>query len=74
MPPPQPLYARAVALEADSAGPTTSVSGGELEVSTTVQGVFLIAGEAPPETDETPEPEQTEAPVEQTPEATVESN
>ena len=43
--PPQPYLARAEAAFADSAA-TTSISPGELDISTTVQGVFLIAGEA----------------------------
>lgn len=70
--PPQPLYARAEALQADSAGSSTSISGGKLEVSTTVQGVFLIAGKAITEPEATPEPEQTEEPA--TPEATEATN
>lgn len=42
--PPQPLYARAEAMAfAADAGPATSISGGELEYSITVAGVFLIA-------------------------------
>lgn len=42
--PPQPRYSRAEASfsSADSASLTTSISGGELEFTTTVQGVFLI--------------------------------
>lgn len=42
--PPQPLYARAESMAfAADAGPSTSISGGELEYSVTVAGVFLIA-------------------------------
>ncbi len=41
--PPQPLYARAEAAFA-SADSSTSISPGELDISATVQGVFLIAG------------------------------
>ena len=43
--PPQPLNARAEAAFADSSA-KTSISPGELDISSTVQGVFLIAGEA----------------------------
>ena len=42
---PQPLNARAEAAFADESG-KTSISPGELDISSTVQGVFLIAGEA----------------------------
>ena len=76
--PPQPLYARAEAASADFGGAATSIAGGKLEFSTTVQGVFLVAGHAAPEPEETAVPEQTEAPTEapteETPEATQESN
>ena len=44
IPPQQPLYARAEAAFA-SADSATSISPGELDISATVQGVFLIAGE-----------------------------
>ena len=44
--PPQPLYARAEAAFASSDAFSTSISPGELDVSVTVQGVYLIAGEA----------------------------
>ena len=62
--PPEVLYARAESAVFDSAGVSTVISGGELDVSVTVQGVFLIAGEAEPEaTPEPEEPEETEAPT-----------
>ena len=48
--PPQPLYARAEAAFADSFA-NTSISPGELDISTTVQGVFLIAEAAEPDGD-----------------------
>ena len=42
--PPQPLYVRAESMAfAADAGMDTTISGGELEISVTVQGVFLIA-------------------------------
>ena len=41
--PPQPLYGRAEAAFAASLDAATSISPGELDVSVTVQGVFLIA-------------------------------
>ena len=44
--PPQPLYARAEAAFAMSDSFETSISPGELDISATVQGVFLIAEEA----------------------------
>ena len=49
--PPQPLYARAESMAFDSAGQDTTISGGELEFNVTVQGVFLIDGEAESEED-----------------------
>ena len=42
--PPQPLYARAESALASADSFSTSISPGELDVSVTVQGVFLIAG------------------------------
>ena len=44
--PPQPLYARAESAFAAADSFSTSISPGELDVSVTVQGVFLIAGSA----------------------------
>ena len=44
--PPQPYYARAESAAFGASGPSTSISGGELEFRITVQGVYLIAGEA----------------------------
>ena len=66
--PPQPLYARAESFQADSGSSITPIATGELEVSTSLQGVFLIASEADPEPEHTPVPEQTVEP-EQTMEA-----
>lgn len=60
--PPQPLYARAEAAFADSSA-GTQISGGELEFSITLQGVFLIAGEV--EDEESPEPEVAEPPTDE---------
>ena len=48
--PPQPLYARAEGAFADSSA-NTSISPGELDISTSVQGVFLIAEAAEPDGD-----------------------
>ena len=61
---PQVAYARAESVSADSSGAATLIAGGELEVSTTLQGVFLIAAKTVPEPEETPEPELTEEPTE----------
>ena len=44
--PPQPLYGRAEAAFAMEDSYETSISPGELDISATVQGVFLIAEEA----------------------------
>ena len=44
--PPQPLYGRAEAAFAMADSYETSISPGELDISATVQGVFLIAEEA----------------------------
>jgi len=44
--PPQPLYGRAEAAFAMADSYETSISPGELDISVTVQGVFLIAEEA----------------------------
>jgi uncharacterized protein YggE len=49
---PQPLYARAEATFDNAASTTTTIAGGELEYTNTIQGVFLIAGDADPEHDE----------------------
>ena len=49
--PPQALYARAESALADE-GASTIISGGELQFSVSLQGVFLIAGEVEPD-DET---------------------
>ena len=57
--PPQPLYARAEAAMADSASVITPIASGELEVTTTLQGVFLIAGKADPTPTATPRPTRT---------------
>ena len=68
--PPQPLYARGESLQLDSASAITPIVGGELEVSTTLQAVFLIADQDEPEPEatsepaETPETQQTEEPTE----------
>ena len=69
---PQPLfYERAEATFAnDAASTTTTIAGGELEYTNTIQGVFLIAGDADPEHDEAEtqmetmedQPESTEEP------------
>ena len=72
--PPQPLYARAEAASADFGGKTTSISGGKLEVSISLQGVYLIAEKVAPEPAATIGPEHTEEPPEETPEATEASN
>ncbi len=71
---PQPLYARAEGAFADAASVTTTIAGGELEYTNTIQGVFLIAGDADPEHHEAGTQmeamedlhEGTEEPVEQT--------
>ena len=68
--PPQPLYARAEAAMADFAGAATSISGGKLEVSTTLQGVFLIDGEVTPEPTATAVPAPTTEPATATPRKT----
>ena len=60
--PPQPLYARAEALQSDAASSITPIASGELEVTTTLQGVFLIDGPAAPEPEATPEPQGTAEP------------
>lgn len=60
--PPQPLYARGESLQFDSASAITPISGGELEVSATLQGVFLIAGQVEPEPEATSEPAETPEP------------
>ena len=61
---PQVAYARTESVSADSSGAATLIAGGELEVSSTLQGVFLIAAKAVPEPEDTPEPELTEEPTE----------
>ena len=53
--PPQQLYARAELAYGSSGAAATVISGGELEFTATVQGVFLIAVEA--EHEEVAEPE-----------------
>ena len=57
---PQPLYARTESAAFADSAPATLISGGELEYSINVQGVFLIDGVAEPE--ETPEPDATPTP------------
>ena len=44
--PPQPLYGRAEAAFAMADSFETSISPGEMDISVTVQGVFLIAEES----------------------------
>ena len=67
---PEQFFARAESAVFDSyAG--TAISGGELEFTATVQGVYLIAGDVEPE--ETPEPTETlETPAIVEPETTEE--
>ena len=60
---PQPLYARAEAASADFGAATTPISGGQLELSISLQGVFLIGESVEPE--EIHEPEATEENPEQ---------
>ena len=69
--PPQPLYARAQVAFADAASEATIISGGELEFSVTVQGVFLIAEK--PAMQESAEPAPTEPPP-TAPASTTEAN